>query len=524
MNRINRLIRPFGLMSLAVLAVGCGADATNEQQEVVALTQELFVLRPTLWPATPVGGVPYHDVPVCWQNSGSSTEKGWVKDAITKTWPKLSLLRFTGWGTCTATSRGIRIRTADEWPHTKYLGTDIDGLQDGMVLNFQFTFWDVDDQGKPYQPFGGCIGANRQKCIRSIAVHEFGHALGFAHEQNRLDRPIACTKAPQATDGDWIVGDWDWNSVMNYCNPAFLPETLSPVDVAGVRRFYGRPNQVADYTGDRRDDYAMRWRDTAEFSIKASNGATQYLRPFGEISDVPLAADFDGDGKTDYATWRPTDHGFRALLSSTNQLYVSYLGENGDKPLVGDFDGDARNDLVVFSQGIFHVRESTGKSWSREWSAVDARPVIGDYDGDARDDIGTFKNGDWSIQTSGQYDYLNGTTGYDYINESWGTTGDLPVPGDYDGDRRNDFAVWRPSNKTFYVLRSSDRSTVSRQWGTSGDLPVPADYDGDHKTDFAVYRTSNRNWYIVKSSTGGTTTTTWGASNAIPVQQPLGNR
>jgi hypothetical protein len=75
--------------------------------------------------------------------------------------------------------------------------------------------------------------------------------------------------------------------------------------------------------------------------------------------------------------------------------------------------------------------------------------------------------------------------------------GDVPLIGDYDGDFRSDFIVWRPWNGTWYIVQSRAPDTPATiQWGIAGDIPVTARLKDTFRSNLVVWRPSNGTWYV----------------------------
>lgn len=220
-----------------------GSIELSFEQKLVSFSEKAFPKKSAKW-GSPVRGRPVV-IPVCWEapsmNASYAAGRATVKNAATEQWQKNSLITFSGWEKCISGARGIRILVNDTGPHAKGLGTQIDGKRNGMVLNFTYNKWPRDPGGREH------CQKNLEYCNSTIAVHEFGHALFYAHEQNRKDTrensPDDCYKRAQGTDGDTTLTPWDPDSVMNYCNEKYGNHgILSKLDKESLHYWYGKPS------------------------------------------------------------------------------------------------------------------------------------------------------------------------------------------------------------------------------------------------------------------------------------------
>jgi hypothetical protein len=162
------------------------------------------------------------------------------------------------------------------------------------------------------------------------------------------------------------------------------------------------------------------------------------------------------------------------------------------------------------------VTDPAPKNMSSSFTACPAGAV-----NDAPVDMNSDGKTDWVVvrNSGGQYVwyvFFNG--GNPQPTTNWGTTGDRFAPADFDGDHKDDIAVFRPSNATWYILESATSTIRIDQFGVTGDDPsVIGDYNGDGKDDLAVYREGAQSfWYYKTAPNALFVAVDWGQTGDFP--------
>ncbi|MCA1808908.1 MAG: hypothetical protein LC725_05565, partial [Lentisphaerae bacterium] len=282
---------------------------------------------------------------------------------------------------------------------------------------------------------------------------------------------------------------------------------LADVPVA-ILKNAGFPAPVAgDYDGDGKADPAV-YSSLEGLWVVALSG-DDYQKGLvvegGGDDWIPTPGDYDGDGITDLAGYDRVSGQWLVEFTSSGCLGECRLGGPGFTAAQCDFDGDSLTDPVVYREADGYW---LGLASSRQYAqsdtslgGADYRSVVADYDGDGSADPAVYDRitGLWAISLSG-IDYQPLVTG------TFGGFGYMPATADYDGDGLADPAIYAPGTAYWQVLFSGSLATTGYYtWGdavlaTTGGVPVPADYDGDGKADWAVYHQDSGLWEIYPSS------------------------
>jgi len=239
------------------------------------------------------------------------------------------------------------------------------------------------------------------------------------------------------------------------------------------------------------------------------------------IFDIDNLLTVDADGRSGLRRYAPQmaaaiNGGVWIVWTSGGSVYINYISATGELGTRYRIGTGAIANVCVDSKGYVHVVYSNGllQYCKLEVTGATGAPitVAVDFDGDGSKDPTTY-----DPNTSTFY-YFSTADRMEH-EQRWGSPGDVPVPGNYDGGPEDNFAVFRPSTATWYIRPDGGGAPIEHQFGNPDDplLPIPADYDGDNTTDCAVVNQDTYRWTIRRSDGTGNITKLHGIENDLPV-------
>jgi hypothetical protein len=220
----------------------------------------LVIKSGTAWPGTPDPKDPtrtIYRITVCAVEAAGVPYLSLLESALSSSWELNSNVKFEGFVAC-STLTPAQQAEAVGWHYSN------DGPQNssvgysdckGNVTPGSFCV----QSGIPPSYVPACQNPlNFRECFSQYAIHEFGHVLGFEHEQDRWDRPCGCNSGGDTSYGVPFVyyppmgsyGTYDQTSIMAYgdaCTPSnsgsvrFGSPNVSSIDIGGLQSVYGAP-------------------------------------------------------------------------------------------------------------------------------------------------------------------------------------------------------------------------------------------------------------------------------------------
>jgi uncharacterized repeat protein (TIGR01451 family) len=220
-------------------------------------------------------------------------------------------------------------------------------------------------------------------------------------------------------------------------------------------------------------------------------GVDKYFM-WGSPGDIPVVGDWNGSGTTKIGTFGPTTglwlldyNGNFAWDGGSVDRYFSW-GSAGDTPVVGDWNGKGTAKVGTFGPktGLWLLDYNGNFAWDGgsvdryfSWGSAGDTPLVGDWNGSGTAKVGTFgpKTGLWLLDFNGNFAW-DGPGVDKYF--SWGSAGDTPVTGDWNGSGTAKVGTFGPGTALWLLDYNGnftwDGAGVDKYflWGSPGDTPV----------------------------------------------------
>ncbi len=238
---------------------------------------------------------------------------------------------------------------------------------------------------------------------------------------------------------------------------------------------------------------------------------------FGSPGDLPVAGQWDGQDKSRIGVFRPSkgmwylDNGNGIWDGCGTDLCISGpFGSSGDIPVAGDWTKSGQTTIGVYrpSTGMWYLDNGNG-IWDGcetdlcigPFGSSGDIPVAGDWTNTGQTTIGVYRPGTrmWYLD-DGNFKWDG--CGTDLCIGPFGSSGDIPVAGDWTNTGQTTIGVYRPGTRMWYLDDGNFKwdgcgtDLCIGPFGSSGDIPVAGDWTNTGQTTIGVYRSGTGMWYL----------------------------
>jgi PKD repeat protein len=193
------------------------------------------------------------------------------------------------------------------------------------------------------------------------------------------------------------------------------------------------------------------------------------------------------------------------------------FGISGDLPVAGDWNGDGITEIGVYrnSTRTFYLDYNGNGAWnlapidrSFTYGSTGDLPLSGDWNNDGVYEIGVYRPSNHTFYLDYNGNGLLESPPADRSYPNFSTTGDIPVSGDWNNDGVSEICVFRPSTHLFYLDYNGNGvwngAVTDRQYnfGLTGDLPVSGDWNNDGISEIGIFRPSTHMFYLDYNGNG----------------------